>query len=66
MSPNKYMVLSSKHPDGLARSVNQALRQGWQLHGRPFSHEGLLVQAVIRRTVPAPYVDTAVVKERGE
>lgn len=63
MSPNKYMILTSRHPDGLARAVNQALRQGWQLHGRPFSHDGLLVQAVIRRTVPAPYREPVVVKE---
>lgn len=63
MSPNRYKLLTSKHPDGLSRSVNQALSRGWQLHGRPFSHEGLLVQAVKCRTVPAPYRDTAVVKE---
>ena len=35
-------------PSELAKTINHRIAEGWQPYGSPFSHGGLVVQALVR------------------
>ena len=43
-----YMLIAEKHQSEFEYRIEQALQSGFELYGFPFSHKGLVCQAMIK------------------
>lgn len=46
----EYKLISQTKSEDLEKEVNKKLRNGWELHGSPFSHQNAYAQAVIKKS----------------